>query len=201
MTDQPDDKTPTLVQIWLPRSAEGDQPNLANIRVSAPFCDDFGEIETQPGQKIVLTNSDGHDVAWLAYQYVGGSTGRGLVTLSINPTANLDRTGDLAPSGCRKLEIHRHHSMSQDPIHIRVCRDETLPGQQLGGRQAFFSNPDYKRFGHFGAPLAEDPPGATSPVRRSGTISGFACGRAPIVVAAYTEQSAELSPYSAAGGH
>ncbi len=199
LTVLPDDRTPSQVQIWLPHSLEDHQPDLASIKVTAPFEDELGLIRTQPGQHAALLNSDDCEVAWLAYQYVGGTTERGLVTLSINPTGGLKDRSDTAPAGVWKIEICRSTETNEEPIHIWVRRDETLHGHKSGGRQAFFSNGTYKRFGKYGEPLAVDPPDTDSPVRRSGTISGFACGATPITVAAYSEQEGELSPYSAAG--
>jgi subtilisin family serine protease len=195
----PDDGTPTHLQFWLPASCEDDQPNFASLKVTAPFGGEMGVIQTQPGQHSALCNSNNKQVAWLAYQFVGGATQRGLVTLSINPTGNLKETADLAPAGRWRVEIERNEQAPQEPIHVWILRDETLPGMQPGGRQAYFSNPDYKRFDRYGAPLAVDPPDNQSPIRRSGTLSGFACGPSPIVVAAYTEQSAHMSPYSTSG--
>lgn len=199
LTVLPDDRTPTHVQFWMPVSAADAQPDFATLRVCAPFGDSAGVIQTQPGQNAALLNSAGQAVAWLAYQYVGGTTQRGLVTLSINPTANLIATDDLAPAGCWTIEIKRNDAAPRGAVHVWVLRDDTLPGLQPGGRQAYFSNPDYQKYGQYGVPLDVDPSGSTCPVRRSGTISGFACGPSPVVVAAYTEKDALMSPYSAAG--
>lgn len=196
---QPDDRTATQVEIWLPVSMIDNQLDFATIKVSAPFSDKKGGIRTLPGQHATFLNSDGKVIASLAYQYVGGSTQRGLVTLSINPTATLSDTSDLATAGQWSIEIARNADISQDPIHTWIRRDETIPGLRPGGRQAFFNNPDYERFAPYGQPLAVDPPDSQSPVRRSGTISGFACGPTPVVVAAYTETDALVSAYSSAG--
>ena len=205
LTVLPDDRTPTQVQIWLPNSTEGEPKDFATINVMAPFGKKLGTINTQPKQEQSLRNDDNKEVARLVYQYEGGTTQRGLVILAINPTAglckpdDLSEATDLAPAGVWTIEICRDHNISREPIHIWVRRDETLPGHQPGGRQAFFSNPDYVRFGPYGLPLAVDPPNTESPVRRASSISGFSCGVSPIVVAAYSEKEAELSFYSAAG--
>lgn len=199
LTILPDDRTPNHVQIWLPISNKDDQLNFATIHVKTPFGHDQGTIQSQPGQHTRLMNSAGKEIARLAYEYVNQSTQRGLITLFINPTAHLSACSDLAQAGLWTVEVCRNQGVSLEPIHIWVRRDETLPGHQPGGRQAYFSNPDYQRFGLYGAPLAVDPPNSNCPVRRSGTISGFACGPSPIAVAAYVEKGAELSVYSAAG--
>lgn len=196
---QPDDRTSTLVEIWLPASIVDNQIDYATIMVSVPFCDKQGGIRTLPGQHANYLNSDGKVIASLAYQYVGGTTKRGLVTLSINPTANLLETADLATAGQWSVEIGRNDAVSDEPIHAWIRRDGTIPGLRPGGRQAHFNNPDYERFGPYGQPLAVDPPYSKCPIRRSGTLSGFACGASPITVAAYTEQNALVSSYSSAG--
>ncbi|WP_299685347.1 S8 family serine peptidase [uncultured Tateyamaria sp.] len=195
----PDDTTPTHVQFWMPSSGPTNPPNFAKIKVRSPFGTSTISIKAQPGQAAEITNDNGARVAWLAYRYVGGTTQRGLVTLSITPTASVEEISDLAPAGIWTIKVRRRAPAGDDPIHIWVDRDDTLPGHGPGGRQAFFDNPDYVRFGPFGAPLPVDPPGTDCPVRRSTTISGFSCGPSPIVVAAYTEQEAVLSDYSAAG--
>ena len=195
----PDDVTPTHVQFWMPCSGPNNPPNFAKIKVQAPFSGASIQINAQPGQAAEIANASGARIGWLAYQFVGGTTQRGLVTLSINPTASLDVVSDLATAGVWKIKVKRRTPAGDNPIHIWVDRDDTLPGHGPGGRQAFFDNADYERFGAFGAPLPVDPPGTDCPVRRSSTISGFACGPSPIVVAAYTGQEAVMSDFSAAG--
>ncbi len=195
----PDDITPNHVQIWMPPSPENAQVNFAKVKVRPPFGNTEVAINAQPGQAVEITNDRGERIAWLAYRWVGGSTQRGLITLSINPTTSLEPASDLAPSGIWTIKIRRRNSAGDQPIHAWIDRDDTLPGHGPAGRQAFFENASYYRYGPYGAPLPVDPPGTDCPVRRSTTISGFACGPSPIVVAAYTEQEAVLSDYSAAG--
>ncbi|MDU8928211.1 S8 family serine peptidase [Alisedimentitalea sp. MJ-SS2] len=196
---QPDDHTPSNIQVWLPTSAEDNQPDFATVHVTVPGSGQRGAIQTQPGQSVSLTNDAGEEIARLAYQYIGGRTKRGLVTLTLSPTADLDRDPVLAPAGLWQLEIVRNDGAPDGVIHAWVRRDETLPGSRSGGRQAYFDDLGYVRFDRFGAPLATDPPASDCPVRRAGTLSGFACGPEPIVVAGYSEREAELSGYSSAG--
>ena len=47
--------------------------------------------------------------------------------------------------------------------------------------------------------LAVDPPGSDCPIHRAGTLSGFATGATPIVIAGFTESNGHISGYSAAG--
>lgn len=150
---------------------------------------------------MTLVDANGAEIARLSCQYPTGLTERAMVVLSTHPTASRDGTPPLAPAGNWTLEITRPDETcaSDPPVHVWIRRDETLPGTRSGGRQAWFSNPDYQRFDRFGAPLPVDPPDTPSPVRRASTLSGFAGGATPVVVAAYTERGAQLSDYSAAG--
>ncbi|WP_179381359.1 S8 family serine peptidase [Jannaschia marina] len=195
---QPDDRTPSHMQIWLPVSEEREQPDFARIGITAPG----GErktISTRPGQRASLFNSRGQEVARLAYQYVGGFVQRGRVGLTIGPTAGLDEKAVLAPAGAWQLEIERSAGAPAGDIDLWVRRDETLPGSLPGGRQAYFDAADYVRFDEFGVPLAVDPTGSDCPITRSGTLNGFACGADPVVVAGYSAREAGVAGYSGAG--
>jgi hypothetical protein len=121
------------------------------------------------------------------------------MALSLHPTASLDPGVALAPSGVWAITLKRGTIAPEQAIEVWVRRDETLPGYPLGGRQAYFANACYRRFDAFGAPLAVDPPGTTCPVRRAGTISGFATGPSPVVVAGLIQSSGVLPDYSSAG--
>lgn len=195
----PDDRTPSVVQMWMPETSRSDQTDFATIGVEAPMVLGQGQICTQPGESASLYDHDRKEIARLSYEFEGGATNRGLVTLSINPTASHVEDAVLAPAGQWQITITRNADAPQEPIHLWVRRDETLPGSLSGGRQAFFNQPDYVRFDRFGAPLAVDPEGTQCAVRRSGTLSGFSCGDSPIVVAGYSAREAELSDYSSAG--
>ncbi|MEO9775573.1 hypothetical protein [Roseibium sp.] len=199
LTVLPDDRTLSQLQIWLPNCDWHHQLDFARISVTPPFGGQEAGIQTQPGEHVSLVDGTGHEIARLAYQFVGFPTSRGLVTLLLNPTGSLEANCALASAGVWKIKIHRTENVPVGPFHVWVRRDETLPGFQTGARQAFFSNPSYIRYDRFGAPLPVDPPNSDCPVRRSGSLSGFACGQSPVVVGAWTMRSAELSPYSSAG--
>lgn len=197
LTVLPDDGTPSLVQMWMPMGDEVSTDPF-DIRVTTPTRQSAA-ITSIPGQHAILVDDEGAEVARLACQREAGETQRTLVTLLINPTVQRSGQGPVAPQGNWRIEITRPDELSDKRVELWIRRDETLPGKRQGGRQAWFSNHDYKRFGRFGRPLAVDPHGSDCPVRRSTTLSGFACGAAPVVVAAYSAKEARVSEYSAAG--
>ncbi|MEJ6395552.1 S8 family serine peptidase [Gymnodinialimonas sp. 2305UL16-5] len=195
----PDDRTASHVEIWMPFSECDPPPDYVSVTVTPPFGPESLTIDAKVGQQQALHDHDGNVVATLLYTFEPAPTARGLITLAIEPTASLDPTHPLAPSGRWTLCVKPKDIAPDDTIQVWIRRDETLPGYRPGGRQSFFDNGDYVRFGPFGAPLPVDPPDTPSPIRRAGTFSGFACGASPIVIAAYTRQNQQLSYYSAAG--
>lgn len=190
---QPDDKTPTIVQGWLPTDAH----EASNISLKAPDGQRCS-IRTKAGQAVKLVDHAGREIARLSYQFTAGATQRGVVTLMINPTNALQDDAALAPAGNWRIKVKRPDE-DTGPMHFWVRRDDTLPSSGSGARQAYFNSPDYEKYDRFGAELPVDPVGTTCAIRRSSTLSGFACGASPIVVAGYSAHEAKLSTYSAAG--
>ncbi|UWS06002.1 hypothetical protein K4K94_18010 (plasmid) [Phaeobacter inhibens] len=132
------------------------------------------------------------------YRFDGGQTRRGGDDLQHQSTAHQSAI-DLARAGRWQLDITSCDMGSTDDVQIWIERDETLPGFLPGGRQGYFNNADYVYFNALGAPLPVDTAGTTSPIHRAGTLSGYACGKTPMVVAAFTQSNRLLSDYSAAG--
>ncbi|WP_299612702.1 S8 family serine peptidase [uncultured Tateyamaria sp.] len=191
----PDDRTSGSVQIWMPYA--GTHPSEAVIEVTSPTGETH-QVFTTGTPSARFNDPAGKEIARLSYAFSSGRIQRGLAQLSISPTASIDQSEPVAPSGIWKIRILREAD-AENQIELWVRRDETLPGLRPGGKQAFFDNPCYERFGKYGEPLRTDPPNSDCPVTRAGTLSGFACGDSPVVVAAYTARTSELSAYSASG--
>ena len=182
----PDDRTVSTVQMWMPYNAS---QGVVRARISAPGGAKSGWVRASKGNYQSLQNGAGHEIARLSYTVPHMPTCRGLFTLSINPTFSLE-PHVLAPAGRWTIEVEvteRQKWRPDDVIQVWIARDETLPGFKPGGRQAHFDNADYQRFDRIGAPLAHDPADSRSPVRRAGTLSGFACDESPLVIAALTQ--------------
>ncbi|MDA7425640.1 S8 family serine peptidase [Thalassococcus lentus] len=192
----PDDRTGNAVQIWMP--FEGADPAKATVVVWSPDGKSHQVTTSGPDQSHCFVNEQDFEIARLSFSGPQGETKRGLVQLLINPTASHDRKEPLAPSGIWQIEVTREAD-APHAIELWVRRDETIPGLKPGGKQAYFDNPGYERFGKYGEPLRVDPPGSDCPVKRAGTLSGFACGQSPVVVAAYVAKTEDLAPYSASG--
>jgi len=194
---QPDDRSASYVEIWMPPKVNPGK--LVKVRVTPPAGPRSAPVSTVPGEFAILHAGDNVEFGRILYTPPHAPTWRGCITVCVHPTFHHDVTGCLAPSGVWKIEIKNVSLTETDRVQVWIQRDETLPGFPAFGRQSYFDNEDYQRFDSFGAPLPTDPPGSDCLVKRSGTISGFACGKFPAVLAGYVESLNELADYSAAG--
>lgn len=194
----PDDRSASDVEMWMPYSAAHPLPEFVTVRVTTPDGTQSGPVGIASGTYQALINEHNQEVARLSFAFKPFPTARGVISLSMNPTASLN-PAPLAPSGRWKIEVEPHDIAPDQAVQVWIERDDTLPGFRRGGRQPYFDNADYQRFNRFGAPLAVDPPNTDSPVRRAGTLSGFACGVSPVVIGALTQSNGRMSDYSAAG--
>lgn len=194
----PDDRTASEVQMWMPYSASSPLRKFVTVRVTTPDGLQSGPVGIAVGSYQALFDAGGHEVARLSFAFEPFPTKRGVITLSLNPTASLT-PAPLAPSGRWKIAVKPDEIAPDDSVQVWIERDDTLPGFRRGGRQPYFNNADYQRFNRFGAPLPLDPPGSDCPVQRAGTLSGFACGPSPLVIGALTQSNGRMSDYSAAG--
>lgn len=194
----PDDRTASEVQLWMPYSAASPLPNVVSVRATTPDGLQSGPVDITAGSYQALFNEDGVEVARLSFAFAPPPTARGVITLSLNPTASLT-PAPLAPAGRWKVEVTPDQIATDEAVQVWIERDDTLPGFRRGGRQPYFNNGNYVRFDKYGAPLAVDPPGTDSLIRRAGTLSGFACGPSPLVIGALVQSNGDMSDYSAAG--
>lgn len=195
----PDDKTASFVEMWLPYSAAAPPPNFVRVRVTSPDGDVSPWVNAQSGSKVTFRDDQGRRIARLAYKFRGGKTQRGRFVFSMAPTASFDAGAALAPAGEWRFEVEQVDLATGQSVQVWIQRDDTLPGFPPYGRQAYFNNACYERFDAYGRLLAVDPPGSDCPIRRAGTLSGFADGASPLVIGAFVESNGHMSSYSAAG--
>lgn len=179
----PDDRTANHVQFWLPVGTAKAPANALTFTVTTPFG--LASLPFQPrrGRTVKLRDARGTIVAQMSYHFVRQPTQRGVVTLTIYPTATLNGDVPVAPAGRWSVEVASQLG-SELKIEAWIDRDEALPG--------YFSNRRQMRFA--ACEEAEE-----CPTTSNRTISGFACGPSPIVVGALDFQADEMSEYSSAG--
>ncbi|MEQ9333494.1 hypothetical protein [Thalassobaculum sp.] len=194
----PDDRTASYVELWMPDGGSG-KPDYVDVRVTPPGGPQSPPVRANSGESVSLVDHEGQEVGRLSCGRESGPGSRGVIVLSVNPTASLAQKAKLAPAGRWRIVIGKRSIAAGEAVEVWVRRDDTLPGFPPFGRQAHFDNASYRRFDGLGYPLAVDPPGTDCPVRRAGTLSGIATGEAPLVIAGFTHSNSLLSDYSAAG--
>lgn len=201
----PDDSTASFVEMWVPSAdLTGQPPSLRLLRVTPPWGKQSAPVDfskDRSSQNLLDENNNVvGELSWrIKDQPIRTSKYKGVVTLCIRPTASFDRRLLLAPSGIWKIEFTGTGIDSKDAIEVWVLRDETIPGYPPHGRQSYFDNPSYELFDPLGKRRTVDPADSDSPVRRAGTLSGFATRETTIVIGGLTASSGLMSGYSSTG--
>lgn len=192
---QPGSLAPSRLRIELPRHpALGVEVELVSPS-GGPRVAGSGSMP-----QACLRDAAGRVIAQVSYLATGSIRA---VELTVAPTGRDPAVGaqPVAPSGLwtvivRNLNQHR-------PLHVHawIARSDTPSGRPARGRQSYFDDPDDARFDAVGRPLLVDPPGTTSYVRRSSTLSGIATGALTDVVGARAVEDPAPRRYSSAGPH
>ncbi|KMW57207.1 hypothetical protein AIOL_002168 [Candidatus Rhodobacter oscarellae] len=195
----PDDRTATQVEFWMPFGLDEERRSRISIAVSSPDGETTELTAIGAANSKWICDSNGCAIGRLSFKFKPAPTERGMFLLCLNPTHSLSSDAALAPSGRWQITMKTKQKGKKlaGEIHAWIRRDESLPGYAPHGRQSFFVGPDYKRFGEYGLPITTDPNLDASLIRRSGTISGFACGETPIVIAGMNHKASQPADYSA----
>ncbi|HVO90347.1 MAG TPA: hypothetical protein VMV45_17550 [Casimicrobiaceae bacterium] len=124
------------------------------------------------------------------------------ISVWIAPTANLDASLPLAPSG--KWIVRVESSGDECVVNAWIRRGESPPGHPRAGHQSYFDDDAYAIYQRVSGRIEQED-NATSYVRRAGSMSGIATGAAPIVVGGAQPQGQYANPrmtpaaYSGAG--
>jgi len=171
---QPDDRTESYLELWLPEGAEGVQ-----ISVTPP-----GQAQPLPPMRM------GHAGVWAE----AGSTPRcGLIyprssalgshgtcaLLALAPTFSRKASVTTAPFGAWKVALTNTGSTAT-LFDAYIERDDVAIGQNTGARQSYLEDVFYDTSGNLGAFVdhADNP----TPIRRSGTFNSLSTGQRTVSV-------------------
>lgn len=199
---QPDDQSVSFYEIWLnglermrltitpPQGAKFDRLIQA--------VDSVYDWQGSLGGGLMLTMAR---VYVRPYPPVGGAArGRTRVTIAFLPSQNHGVPHQVVPAGAYALEL-RNEGGEPLSAQIEAQRDETPPCFPTWGRQSYLDHD--LAHGWDGEMADYSAPGEGSPVRRQGTLSGYATCQVPGVVvvgAAHDRDNrARSAPYSASG--
>ena len=193
---QPDDRTPSYVEVWLPHRGRK-FPSPVELSVVTP-----GGLESPivarnnlAGCKLVDANSV---LCQVSYEYASPPTGRGVFLIAVGPSAALEPGSDpVAPFGIWRLRIKDVGLAQGEHVNAWIQRDDTPYGYPTVGRQSYFDDARYVRFGEAGRELETDD--NASVVRRAGSLNAIATGERTVVIGGVMRREERPAKYSAGG--
>ena len=180
---QPDDRTASYVELWLP---EGATDVTVGLHAPGTEAAAAGSVALAEGVPQILRSAEpGIDPAKTVIARLSLDSeepGRKRVFVALAPTASRAEGRSLAPSGLWQLTLTARMPATGGRIDAWILRDDTPPGFPARGRQSYFDDPAYERFDGAGDLLDTDPAAPGGVVRRAGTLNGLATSPGRIVV-------------------
>ena len=201
----PDDKTPSFVQIWLPKVDDvGGRKAPQQVEVSLVPPRDVPENELPSKLGEAVEWRIGKDVLARVYhqRFPRPSGTRECITIAIRPTAD-DQGAAVVPSGLWLIKLKNTAQQELRGIDLRVHRDDVGMFARTGARQSYFDDPKYERFDpDTGRPINDerlDDQGYGTRVTRQGTLSAYAFAEGVLAVGGYRRSDGQPAAYSSAG--
>ncbi len=195
---QPDDKTSSFVEIWLPERLPGEEASRLSITVTPPGGPESPPLEEVSGAGFAFKRG-GDTVCKVVYREEPAPAGRGRFFISTLPTAYPKPVTKLAPSGVWIIKLKNKALGKEETVRAWIQRDDTLYGNGHRGRQSFFDEPCYKRYDEQGWIIADDGLQPPCTVKRAGLLNAIATGEEPLVIGGYRRKETSLADYSACG--
>jgi hypothetical protein len=195
---QPDDRTPSYVEVWLPHR-DTKLPSPIELSVVAPNGLESPIVGRGGTAGSKLVSADGV-LCQVTYEYACQPTRRGVFLIVVGPTAALGQDGHaapVAPSGVWRLRLRDASLKADEYVNAWIQRDDTPYGYPTVGRQSYFDDPHYRRFDEAGREIEVDH--ASSIVRRAGTMNAIATGESTAVIGGVLRKELRPAPYSSGG--
>ena len=206
---QPDDLTPSFVEIWLPYGgASPPSPDRVKLSIVTPSGLETAQTGETHNTGVHVLSDGGQIICEARYRFEAGDTRRGMFLVKLQPTARLQPAAAsdadrIAPSGVWTIKLHNVSLGPNQPVHAWIQRDDTPYGYPRGGRQSYFDEPCYVRFDVQGLEIEEDSHAeqVASPchVKRAGLINAIATGERPVVIGGFLRKDLRPAKYSAGG--
>ncbi len=209
---QPDDRTPSSVEIWMPYGGEA-KPAPSRVRLA--LVPPHGLAGTAPpvwlGEDdtavLEILDAAGRVIGQASWTFVGAPTFRGVFTIELQPTTRLapfDPALPVAPAGVWTIRLLREALPADARLQAWVQRDDAPYGYPIRGRQSYFDDPAHVRHDFRGEPVEEDDhPGqvaaGVSLVKRVAHLNAIASGARVIVAGGWWQRQNRVARYSAGG--
>lgn len=199
---QPDDHTPSHVEIWLPQGFGLDRVGVSLLPPEGTAAPS-DEVSGPHGRVTELRDGEAI-IAQIACQYRSGQSARGLYLVTVAPTAVRRATArdKPAPAGMWTIRLRNRALAADSEVHAWIQRDDSIAGFAAGGRQSYFDDPGYPRFDEAGRPIVRGASeSAGSSVARAGSLNAIATSdhAAVVVVGGYVRSTRRAAAYSGSG--
>ena len=177
---QPDDKTDSVVEIWLPYGPPATS-NRLEVTLIAPDGSATTALGEIPGSLAEDWPPSGSPTLGQV-AYGQSSAGRSHFRITVDPTAGIDSPGPFAPSGLWIIRLKNLALANGAVVHAYIARDHAPYGYPRRGRQSFFDDRLYERYDNAGRPIEVD---NASIVKRAGSMNAMATGDKPSVIGGF----------------
>ena len=191
---QPDDYTPSYMEIWLPNRPGGAPAARVRLRIRppgaawSPWINEGDAFYWQPAADVLC------EVVY--HNTVAPGRNRNMILIATAPTAVLEGNRQPAPSGPWEIEIQNRNLGPNEGIDAWIQRDDSPFGYPARGRQSYFDADDYVRFGDAGREVETD---NASVVQRGGSMNSISTGSRTVVIGGFHRQDGRAAKYSAGG--
>lgn len=203
---QPDDRTPSFLQIW---GSEALEAADLTLRVTPPGGPQSPPLRLGAAQTRWLRDGASVTAELASVEPRGAGGGRALM-LSVRPSETMrparpffpPEARSCAPAGAWRLELSAPGLAAGEAVEVllRAQRDDSLSGFPPSGRQPYFPFPSAAEQEVW---LADrrlaDPAQGDATVRLDATLNAFATGRHVVVAGACAAATGAPSWYSAGG--
>jgi hypothetical protein len=176
---QPDDRTQSFLEIWLPEGADGVQIAVTPPGQSQPLP------AMRPGQSGLWTGGDASGAkaktlcALIYPERTALGTQGTCALLALAPTVGWEASTATAPCGVWQVRL-TNTGTEAVTFNAYIERDDVALGQHTGARQSCFEDPRVDTSGNLGS-FVDDPANPT-PIRHSGTFNSLSTGQRTISV-------------------
>jgi hypothetical protein len=206
---QPDDYTPTLMELWLPY--QGPKPpdqSRVTVCIETPSGSQSSPLRERVGAGVELV-SNGEVVARAYYCFRPYPTERGVFHIWLQPTARLRPVDDpalgtaTAPEGVWRVIITNSADAGLRPgqqLQAWIQWDDVIYGYLRRGRQSYFEADRYRRFDAITGDIVDlDDKNDPCVIRRAGLINAIATGHRTIVMGGVQQKDLRPPKYAAGG--
>lgn len=198
---QPNDATPSYLELWVPASAEPARYSLAlsdpkGRAIAASTALDFNVAPDAPAVSASISTA-GVVIGDVDIEIPKGAWT--LARIALAPTEPRDSALPAAPAGLWTVSLTlTSGAKPRQPISCRIQRDSDPFGYKRGGKQSYFDDLLDERFTPDGAlSRIENQDGVF--VRRFGTVNGLATHDQVTVVSSYYADTGRATEYASAG--